>query len=163
MSQIDSLLNNNAAAARRFKEGGLPLSPRRKLVILACMDSRIDVHTALGLNIGDAHVVRNAGGVATDDAIRSIMISQRRMGTDEVVLIHHTDCGMLNFTEDDERKKIEAETGMRLPFALEAFSDLDDDVRRSIARIKTSPFILKKEKIRGFVYDVKTGLLREVR
>ncbi len=163
MDRIDSLLKNNEAAARGFKSGGLPLSPRRKLVVLACMDSRLDVHRALGLDIGDAHVIRNAGGVATDDAIRSIMISQRRMGTEEIVLIHHTDCGQLTFTDDGEKKKIEAETGMRPPFALEAFSDLDEDVRQSIARLKASPFISRKGKIRGFVYDVKTGRLREVK
>ena len=127
------------------------------------MDSRLDVHRALGLDIGDAHVIRNAGGVATDDAIRSIIISQRMMGTEETVLIHHTDCGMLNFTDDGLKEKIEAETGIRPPFAFDAFSDLDQDVRQSIARIKASPFVPKKGKIRGFVYDVKTGRLREVK
>jgi carbonic anhydrase len=163
MGQIESLLKNNKATARRFKEGSLPLSPKRKLVVLACMDSRLDVQRTLGLDIGDAHVIRNAGGVATDDAIRSIVISQRMMGTEEIVLIHHTDCGMLNFTDDDLKEMIEAETGIRPPFAFDAFSDLDRDVRQSIARIKASPFVPHKEMVRGFVYDVKTGRLREVK
>jgi len=127
------------------------------------MDARIDVHEILGLKLGEAQVIRNAGGVATEDVIRSLVISQRLLGTEEIALIHHTDCGMLMFTDDGEKRKIESETGIRPPFALEAFSDLDQDVRQSIARIKASPFVPRKSKIRGFVYDVKTGHLREVR
>ena len=162
MTQTDLLLKNNETATRTFKKGHLPLPPSRKTAVLACMDARLDVHKILGLEEGEAHVIRNAGGVATDDAVRSLVISQRLLGTEEIVLIHHTDCGMLTFSDDDVRKRIEAETGIRPQFALEAFSDLDDDVRQSIRRIKASPFIPRKDKIRGFVYDVKTGRLREV-
>jgi carbonic anhydrase len=126
------------------------------------MDARLDVHKILGLEEGDAHVIRNAGGVATDDAIRSLAISQRLLGTTEIILIHHTDCGMLTFTDDGVKRQIEKETGIRPAFALEAFSDLDEDVRQSIARIKASPFIPRKDRIRGFVYDVRTGRLDEV-
>jgi carbonic anhydrase len=163
MSQTESLLKNNEAAAKSFTKGSLPLPPAKKLAILACMDARLDVHKILGLDLGDAHVIRNAGGVATDDAIRSLVISQRLLGTEEVVLIHHTDCGMLTFKDDELKSKIEAETGIRPPFALEAFPDLDRDVRQSIGRIRASPFVPLKGKIRGFVYDVKTGRLREVK
>jgi carbonic anhydrase len=163
MSQTESLLKNNEAAARSFTKGSLPLPPAKKLAVLACMDARLDVHKILGLDLGDAHVIRNAGGVATDDAIRSLVISQRLLGTEEVVLIHHTDCGMLTFKDDELKSKIEAETGIRPPFALEAFPDLDRDVRQSIGRIRASPFVPLKGKIRGFVYDVKTGRLREVK
>lgn len=127
------------------------------------MDARLDVHKILGLEEGEAHIIRNAGGVVTDDAIRSILISQRLLGTEEIILIHHTDCGMLTFKDDDVKNKIESETGIRPPFALEAFSNLDDDVRQSIARIRASPFVLGKNKVRGFVYDVKSGRLREVK
>jgi carbonic anhydrase len=126
------------------------------------MDARLDVHELLGLAEGDAHVIRNAGGAATDDAIRSLVISQRLLGTHEIVLIHHTDCGMLTFTDDALKRQIEAETGLRPPFALEAFPDVDADVRQSVARIKASPFVPKRDSVRGFVYDVKSGRLREV-
>jgi carbonic anhydrase len=162
MTQTDLLLKNNAAYAKSFKKGNLSLPPSKKIAVLACMDARLDVHKILGLEEGEAHVIRNAGGVATDDAIRSLLISQRLLGTEEIVLIHHTDCGMLTFSDDDVKKKIQAETGIRPAFALEAFPDLDEDVRQSVARIKTSPFIRRKDLIRGFVYDVKTGRLREV-
>jgi carbonic anhydrase len=162
MSQTDLLLKNNEAAAKAFK-GDLPLPPSRKTAVLACMDARLDVHKILGIEEGEAHVIRNAGGAVTDDAIRSLLISQRLLGTEEIILIHHTDCGMLTFKDDDVKKNIESETGIRPPFALEAFSNLDDDVRQSIARIKASPFIPRKGQIRGFVYDVKTGRLREVK
>ena len=158
----DELLKNNADYARTFAKGDLPLPPARALAVLACMDARLDIHKILGLQEGDAHVIRNAGGVATDDAIRSLTISQRLLGTKEIVLIHHTDCGMLTFADDDVKRQIQAETGVRPHFALEAFSDLDADVRDSIARIKLSPFIANKEHIRGFIYDVATGALREV-
>jgi carbonic anhydrase len=163
MSQTDLLLKNNEAAAKAFKKGDLPLPPSRKTAVLACMDARLDVHKILGIEEGEAHVIRNAGGAVTDDAIRSLLISQRLLGTEEIILIHHTGCGMLTFKDDDVKKKIESESGIRPPFALEAFSDLDDDVRQSIARIKASPFIPRKGQIRGFVYDVKTGRLREVK
>ena len=163
MTQTDSLLKNNEDYARTFDKAGLQLPPSRKVAVLACMDARLDVHKILGLQEGEAHVIRNAGGEATDDAIRSLLISQRFLGTEEVVLIHHTGCGMLTFTDDEVKAKIQSETGIRPSFALEAFTDLDGDVRQSIARIKASPFIPKKDKIRGFVYDVKTGRLREVK
>jgi len=162
MSVTDDLVRNNESYARSFKKGSLPLPPAKHIAVLACMDARLDVHKILGLEEGDAHVIRNAGGVATDDAIRSLTISQRLLGTTEIILIHHTDCGMLTFHDDDVKRQIEKETGIRPAFALEAFSDLDEDVRQSIARIKASPFIPHKDKIRGFVYDVRTGRLNEV-
>ena len=162
MSVTDRLLENNEAYARSFEKGGLPLPPAKHVAVLACMDARLDVHKILGLDEGDAHVIRNAGGAASDDAIRSLVISQRLLGTQEIVLIHHTDCGMLTFTDDAVKKQIESDTGIRPAFALEAFPDLDEDVRQSIARIKASPFIPNKSSVRGFVYDVKTGRLHEV-
>jgi carbonic anhydrase len=162
MSVTDDLVRNNDSYASSFKKGDLPLPPARHVAVVACMDARLDVHKILGLQEGDAHVIRNAGGAVTDDAIRSLAISQRLLGTREIILIHHTDCGMLTFKDDDLKKKIEAETGIRPEFALEAFSDLDDDVRQSIARIKASPFIPHKSNIRGFVYDVRSGKLLEV-
>ena len=163
MSVTDELLRKNESYARSFDKGSLPLPPAKHLAVLACMDARLDVHKILGLNEGDAHVIRNAGGVATDDAIRSLVISQRLLGTNEIVLIHHTDCGMLTFQDDDVKRKIESEVGIRPAFALEAFSDLEADVRQSIARIQASPFIPNKSSVRGFVYDVKSGKLEEVR
>jgi len=163
MTQTEQLLKNNEAAAKTFKKGHLPLPPSRKTAVLACMDARLDVHNILGIKVGEAHVIRNAGGLATEDAIRSLVISQRLLGTEEIILIHHTDCGMLTFKDDDLKKKIEKETGIRPTFAFEAFLSLDEDVLRQIARIKASPFIPVKDKIRGFVYDVKMGGLREVR
>jgi carbonic anhydrase len=162
MSVTDDLVRNNESYAGSFKKGNLPLPPAKHVAVLACMDARLDVHKILGLEEGDAHVIRNAGGVATDDAIRSLTISQRLLGTTEIILIHHTDCGMLTFKDDGVKGQIEKETGIRPAFALEAFSDLDDDVRQSIARIKASPFVPHKDKIRGFVYDVRTGRLDEV-
>jgi carbonic anhydrase len=163
MSVTDSLLRNNESYARSFAKGTLPLPPAKHLAVLACMDARLDVHKILGLEEGDAHVIRNAGGVATDDAIRSLTISQRLLGTNEIVLIHHTDCGMLTFKDDDVKSKIESEVGIRPHFALEAFADLESDVKQSIARIQASPFIPNKSSVRGFVYDVKTGRLDEVK
>ena len=162
MSFTDELVRNNQSYAGSFKKGDLPLPPAKHVAVVACMDARLDVHKILGLQEGDAHVIRNAGGAVTDDAIRSIAISQRLLGTKEVILIHHTDCGMLTFHDDDIKRKIEEETGIRPAFAFEAFSDLDEDVKQSIARIKASPFIPNKSSIRGFVYDVKTGRLNEV-
>lgn len=163
MTVTNSLLENNKRYASSFTKGHLPMPPGKKLTVLACMDARLDVHKILGLEEGDAHVIRNAGGVATDDAIRSIVISQRLLGTEELVLIHHTDCGMLTFTDDAVKRQIEQETGIRPSFALESFADAAEDVRQSVARIEASPFIPKKSHIRGFVYDVKTGNLDEVK
>src|SRR5438067_11767055 len=162
MSVTDDLVRNNQSYAGSFKKGDLPLPPAKHVAVLACMDARLDVHKILGLKEGDAHVIRNAGGVATDDAIRSLTISQRLLGTAEIVLIHPTDCGMLTFSDDQVKAQIAEDVGIRPHFALEAFSDLQADVRQTIARIKASPFIPKKDKIRGFVYDVKTGRLDEV-
>src|SRR5579884_4097074 len=159
MSIVDELLENNRRYARSFTRGGLPAPPAKKLAVVACMDARLDVHRILGLEEGDAHVIRNAGGVITEDAIRSLIVSQRLLGTEEIVLIHHTDCGMLTFSDDEVKRAIEAETGVRPPFALEAFTDLDDDVRQTMARLKASPFLPHKEHIRGFVYDLDTGRL----
>ena len=163
MSVTDELLRKNDAYARSFDKGSLPLPPAKHLAVLACMDARLDVHKILGLNEGDAHVIRNAGGVATDDAIRSLVISQRLLGTTEIILIHHTDCGMLTFKDDDVKRQIESDTGIRPAFALEAFPDLDEDVRQSIARIQASPFIPDKSSVRGFIYDVRSGKLQEVK
>ena len=162
MSQTDELLKNNEAYAAKFDKGGLPLPPARKVAVVACMDARLNPAYLLGLDEGDAHVIRNAGGVVTDDAIRSLAISQRLLGTEAIVLIHHTDCGMLTFGDAEFRGAVESETGIRPPWAAETFSDLDDDVRQSIARIKASPFVPRRDDVRGFVYDVATGSLREV-
>ncbi len=162
MSQTDELLRNNQAYAEGFDKGGLPAPPGRKVAIVTCMDARLDQARALGLEEGDAHVIRNAGGVVTDDAIRSLAISQRLLGTEEILVIHHTQCGMLTFADDEFRRQIEQETGVRPHWAAEAFSDLEAEVRQSVARIKASPFIPRKDAVRGFVYDVKTGRLDEV-
>jgi carbonic anhydrase len=162
MSVTDEALQSNARYAESFTKGDLPMPPGRKLAVVACMDARLDVHKILGLEEGDAHVIRNAGGVVTEDAIRSLAISQRLLGTEEIILIHHTDCGMLTFTDDAVKAQIEADTGIRPPFALEAFPDVARDVRQSIARVKASPFVPRKDQVRGFVYDVHTGRLNEV-
>ena len=162
MSATDEALRKNEAYSQAFDKGELPLPPAKKLAVVACMDARLHVSKILGLDEGDAHVIRNAGGAVTDDAIRSLAISQRLLGTDEVILIHHTDCGMLTFTYDAVKAQIQRETGIRPTFALEAFTNLEDDVRQSIARIKASPFVPKKDRVRGFVYDVTTGKLNEV-
>ena len=162
MTATDDLLERNASYAEAFDKGDLPLPPARKLAVVACMDARLDVHGLLGLELGDAHVIRNAGGVVSDDALRSLVISQRLLGTEEIILIHHTDCGMLTFRDDDVKDGILADTGLRPSFALEAFGDLDDDVRQSIGRIRANPFIPSKDQIRGFVYDCATGRLNEV-
>lgn len=158
----DQLLANNAAYAASFDQGELPIPPAKKVAVLACMDARLIVGRILGLEAGDAHVIRNAGGVVTDDAIRSLVISQRLLGTEEIILIHHTDCGMVTFHDDDVKRQIVEETGLRPSFALEAFPDAAEDVRQSIGRIRANPFIPHKDKVRGFVYDVKTGRLEEV-
>jgi carbonic anhydrase len=156
------LLKNNDDYRETFSKGDLPLPPAHGVAVLACMDARLDVHKILGLQEGDAHIIRNAGGVATDDVIRSLAISQRLLGTTEIVLIHHTDCGMLTFTDDEVKQQIADEVGFRPHFSLESFTDLEADVRESIARIKHSPFVPNKDHIRGFVYDVATGGLNEV-
>jgi carbonic anhydrase len=161
MSVTDELLDNNAAYAETFS-GPLPLPPSRNVAVLACMDARLDVYRLLGLGEGEAHVIRNAGGVVTDDEIRSLAISQRLLGTKEIILIHHTDCGMLTFTDEDLLGAIERETGVRPTWSCEAFSDLEDDVRASIKRITDSPFIPERDAVRGFVFDVATGRLTEV-
>jgi carbonic anhydrase len=161
VSTIDELLQNNERYAESFDKGDLPMPPAKKVAIVACMDARVNPYPILGLELGDAHVIRNAGGVVTDDEIRSLAISQRLLGTTEIMLIHHTDCGMLTFSDDDFRRQLEEDTGVRPEWAAEAFSDLEGDVRQSIARIKASPFIPNKE-VRGFVYEVETGRLREV-
>jgi carbonic anhydrase len=162
MSVTDELLQNNAAYAEAFKKGDLPLPPAKGVAVVACMDARLDVHKILGLEEGDAHVIRNAGGVITDDEIRSLTISQRLLGTREIILIHHTDCGMLTFSDEELRAQIHAEVGMKPHFSMESFSDLEEDVRQSIARIEHSPFIPHKDAVRGFIYEVETGRLREV-
>jgi carbonic anhydrase len=162
MTTTDELLDNNDVYAAAFDKGDLPLPPGRKVAVLACMDARLDPARALGLEEGDAHVIRNAGGVVSDDALRSLVISQRLLGTEEIILIHHTDCGMLTFTDDAVKAEIEGDTGLRPSFALEAFADAEADVRQSLARIAASPFIPRKDSVRGFVYDVKTGRLGEV-
>jgi carbonic anhydrase len=162
MTVTDELLANAEAYAARFDKGDLPMPPAKRLAIVACMDARLDPQALLGLQEGDAHVVRNAGGVITDDAIRSLAISQRLLGTEEIVLIHHTDCGMLTFSDDEFRRSVQADTGIKPEWAAESFSDLDEDVLQSIARIKASPFIPRKDAVRGFVYDVRSGRLREV-
>ena len=162
MSATDDFLKHNESYAADFDKGDLPMPPARKVAVVACMDARLNPYGALGLQEGDAHVIRNAGGVVTDDEIRSLAISQRLLGTEEIVLIHHTDCGMLTFTDDEFKRSIQDDTGIKPEWAAESFNDLDEDVRQSIARIKASPFIPKKDSVRGFVYEVETGKLREV-
>jgi carbonic anhydrase len=162
MTVTDELLRNNADFAAAFSNGDLPMPPSRNLAVVACMDARLNVYALLGLREGEAHVIRNAGGVVSEDVIRSLAISQRLLGTREVILIHHTDCGMLTFSDDQLKADIEADTGVRPHFALEAFSDLERDVRQSIARIKANPFVPHKDAVRGFVYDVRSGALQEV-
>jgi carbonic anhydrase len=161
MSVTDELIGNNDRYAEGFEKGDLPLPPGRKVAVLACMDARLDPARVLGLEEGDAHVIRNAGGVVTDDAIRSLAISQNLLGTEEIILIHHTDCGMLTFTDDQLAAKLEEETGKRPQWSAHAFTDLDEDVRDAIAKIESSPFIPRKN-VRGFVYQVESGRLREV-
>jgi len=162
MSVTDELLANNERYAAGFDKGDLALPPGKQVAVVACMDARLNPYGVLGLEEGDAHVIRNAGGVVTDDAIRSLALSQRLLATEEIILIHHTDCGMLTFHDDDFKAQVQEDTGIKPEWAVEAFDDLDKDVRQSIARIKASPFIPKKDSIRGFVYEVETGRLREV-
>jgi carbonic anhydrase len=162
MSTTDELVRNAERYADGFDKGDLPLPPALKVAVVACMDARVMPSYILGINEGDAHVIRNAGGVITDDEIRSLAISQRLLGTEEIILIHHTDCGMLTFTDDDFREQIEKDTGVKPHWAPESFKDLEQDVRQSIARIKSSPFIPHTDSVRGFIFEVETGRLREV-
>jgi carbonic anhydrase len=162
MTVTDDLLANNERYAESFDKGDLPLPPAKNLAVVACMDARLDVHKILGLQEGEAHVIRNAGGIVTDEEIRSLAISQHLLGTREIVLIHHTECGMLTFSDADFRDKMEGEAGERPRWESGAFGDLEEDVRAGIATIKDSPFIPNKDSVRGFVYDVKTGRLNEV-
>jgi carbonic anhydrase len=162
MDTIDELLANNGAFADSLPAAHLDVRPRRKLAIVTCMDSRLDVFAALGLKDGEAHILRNAGGVITDDVIRSLAVSQRRLGTREVILIHHTDCGMLTLTDDGFRAELQEATGVAPAFAIESFSDLDADVRQSILRVRRSAFVPHRDVVRGFVYDVDSHRLREV-
>ncbi|MCX0273506.1 carbonic anhydrase [Nocardia zapadnayensis] len=161
MTVTDDYLANNARYAEQFS-GPLPLPPSKHVAVVACMDARLDVYRILGVQEGEAHVIRNAGGVVTDDEIRSLAISQRLLGTTEIILIHHTDCGMLTFTDDDFKRGIQDETGIKPAWSAESFSDLNEDVRQSLRRIETSPFITKTSSLRGFVFDVATGRLDEV-
>jgi carbonic anhydrase len=162
MSIIDELLRNNERYAETFDKSNLPMPPAKKVAVVTCMDARLSSYVMLGLSEDDAHVIRNAGGVITDDEIRSLVISQRLLGTREVMLIHHTDCGMLTFSDDEVKGQIQEDVGIKPTFPLESFSDLEEDVRQSIRRVEASPFILHKESVQGFVYEVETGRLREV-
>lgn len=161
MTVTDEYLKNNEDYAKTF-QGPLPLPPSKHVAVLACMDARLDVYRILGLKDGEAHVIRNAGGVVTDDEIRSLAISQRLLGTTEIILIHHTDCGMLTFTDDEFKRAIQEETGLKPEWAAEAFPDLEEDVRQSLRRIEASPFVTKHHSVRGFIFDVATGKLAEV-
>jgi carbonic anhydrase len=162
MTVTEELLQNNMDYTESFDKAGLPLPPGKNVAVVACMDARLNVYGMLGLEEGDAHVIRNAGGVVTDDVIRSLTISQRLLSTREIILIHHTDCGMLSFSDDEVKQQIQEDVGIKPGFAMEAFSDLEADVRQSIRRIQASPFVPHKDNVRGFVYEVETGRLREV-
>lgn len=162
MTAIDEFLTNNAAYADTFSKGSLPMPPAKQIAAVVCMDARMETGAMLGLTEGDAHVIRNAGGVVTDDVIRSLTISQRLLGTREIMLIHHTDCGMLTFKDADLKQAIFEDVGLKPPFAMEAFEDIDTDVRQSLARVKASPYIPHKDQVRGFVFEVESGKLREV-
>jgi carbonic anhydrase len=161
-TQTDELVRNSEAYAADFDKGDLPLPPGKKVAVLACMDARLNPYGLLGLSEGDAHVIRNAGGIVSDDAIRSLAISQNLLGTEEIILIHHTDCGMLTFTDEELAGKLETETGQRPDWNAQAFTDLEGDVRAGIEKIKASPFVPRTDRVRGFVYEVETGSLREV-
>ena len=162
MGVFQRFIERNKEFVNKFRHGDKAMPPAQHVAVLTCMDARIHPETALGLDIGDAHMIRNAGGRASDDAIRSLAISQRLLGTEEVILIHHTDCGMLTFTDDEFKASIQKDTGIKPEWAVEAFPDLEEDVRQSIARVKASPFVPKKDSVRGFVYEVESGRLREV-
>jgi carbonic anhydrase len=162
VTTTDAVVGNNAAYVAEFDKGDLPLPPGRKLAVLACMDARLDPARVLGLQEGDAHVIRNAGGVVSDDALRSLAISQNLLGTEEIILIHHTDCGMLTFTDDEFVEKLEQQTGSRPQWPVHTFRDLEGNVRESVERIRNDPFVPHTDNVRGFVYEVETGRLREV-
>jgi len=162
MRGIDELLANNAHFVESFPSGHIDVRPSRRLAIVTCMDSRLNLFAALGLKLGEAHIIRNAGGIVSDDVIRSLAISQRRLGTEEIAVIQHTDCGMLKITDDGFRAELQEATGMAPNFAIESFRDLDANVRQSLERLRNSPFVRHRDRIRGFVYDVDTGALREV-
>jgi carbonic anhydrase len=162
LPSADELLTRNASYASRFTDGRLPVEPNRQLAIVACMDSRMDIFEMLGLQHGEAHIIRNAGGVITDDVIRSLCLSQRFLGTREVILLHHTDCGLQQVTDDGLKRELESELGIKPWWSLESFTDPYADTRQSIRRLLLTPFIPHKGDIRGFVYDVDTGLLNEV-
>lgn len=162
MDTVDQLLVHNRAFAAGFAGRRLAIRPVRRLAVVTCMDSRIDVFATLGLRAGEVHVLRNAGGVITDDVIRSLAISQRKLGTEDIVLIHHTDCGLQRITDDGFRAELQEATGVAPSFAIESYTDVDGNVRQSMARVRSSPFLLHRDRVRGFVYDVDTGLLREV-
>jgi len=162
MSVIDEFLANNEAYAGKFTKGSLPMPPAKQIAVVVCMDARLETGALLGLVEGDAHVIRNAGGVVTDDVIRSLTISQRRLGTREIMIIHHTDCGLVTFNDADLQQQIRDETGIKPPCSMESFGDLDADVRQSLERVKASPYIPHRDQVRGFVYQVESGKLREV-
>jgi carbonic anhydrase len=162
MDVVDQLLENNREFAGSLPSDRLAVEPRLRLAVVACMDSRLDVFAALGLRSGEAHVLRNAGGVVSDDVIRSLAVSQRRLGTREVMLVHHTDCGMQKITDDGFRTELMETAGVAPAFAIESFTDLDADVRQSILRVRRSPFLPHRDRVRGFVYDVDDHRLREV-
>lgn len=162
MSTTDELLRNNKDYAAKFDKGHLPMPPGKKIAVIACMDARLDIYRMLGLSEGDAHVIRNAGGIVSEDVIRSLAISQWLLGTEEIILIHHTDCGMLTFRDHELSERLEEELGIRPPFSFDTFDDPAADVRQSMNRIQSSPFIPKKGAMRGFVFDVKSGRLNEV-
>lgn len=162
MSETDRLVENARSYAEAFDKPDLAKAPSKRVAVLACMDARLIPTRVLGLNEGEAHILRNAGGVVTDDAIRSLAVSQNLLGTEEIVLLHHTDCGMATFTDEEFAARLEADTGRRPEWSAQTFSDVEQSVRDSIARLRGSPFIPNKDNIRGFVYDVKTGELREV-
>jgi carbonic anhydrase len=161
MAVTDELLERNAVYAASYTPDR-PLPPRLHLAVVACMDSRLDVFAMLGLDIGDAHIIRNGGGVVTDDVIRSLVVSQRKLGTREIILVHHTDCGSLTFTDDELRSQLLAETGQKPAWSPESFTDIDVDLKQSIERVRRSPFLAYRDHVRGFVFDVHTGRLREV-
>ena len=163
MNSIEDCLKNNENYAEAFSSGSLSTPPQKRLAIVTCMDARIETGSALGIKEGDAHIIRNAGGVVTDDVIRSLIISQRLLQTREIMVLHHSGCGMLTFTDQSLKDSLEEETGIRPSFSIETFSNLEDDVRQSIARIQSSPFIPHKENIRGFIYKVETGRIHEVK
>jgi carbonic anhydrase len=162
MTATEELLRNAQRYATEFGKGDLPMPPAKRVAVVACMDARLNPYGLLGLVEGDAHVIRNAGGVVTDDVVRSLLISQRLLGTREVILIHHTDCGMLTFRDDEVKEQVEADTGVRPHFALEAFPDLEADLRQSMARLQASPFLPHLDRVSAFVYEVETGRLREL-